>query len=313
MSERRDGSDGSGVGGHQDITVATLVADARQRLLAGGVPAGEAPGDAEVLARHALGWDLTRYALGRSEPPPPDFSARYDALIARRLTREPVSQVTGHREFWGLDFEVTRDVLTPRPETELVVQAALDAGTESTASANRPPVIVDIGPGSGCIAIALARDLPQARFIASDASLAALTVARRNATRLGVAGRIAFVHTAHLPPERDVDFVAANPPYTPLGERDRLPAEVREYEPELALFGGTDGLDVYRQLFRNVPYGLTENGRMIVEVGYDQAARVEALAEPRFWTLERMYRDLQGIARVLVFRVTHHEQRLPVL
>src|SRR6476661_715183 len=108
------------------MTVAEVVARARARLLAGGVPAEEAPGDAEVLARHALGWDLTRYAVSRSEVPPPDFASRYDALIARRLTREPVSQIVGHREFWGLDFEVTRDVLTPRPETELVVQAALD-------------------------------------------------------------------------------------------------------------------------------------------------------------------------------------------
>jgi len=107
-------------------TVAELVARARERLLAGGVPAAEAPGDAEVLARHLLSWDLTRYAASRREAAPSEFAERYDAAIARRLTREPVSQIVGHREFWGLDFEVTRDVLTPRPETELVVQAALD-------------------------------------------------------------------------------------------------------------------------------------------------------------------------------------------
>src|SRR5690349_6979347 len=119
------------------MTVGEAVARARAQLLAGGVPADEAPGDAEVLARHALDWDLTRYAVSRHEAPPPDFASRYDALIARRLTREPVSQIVGHREFWGLEFEVTRDVLTPRPETELLIRAVLDvcAGPDAPSSA----------------------------------------------------------------------------------------------------------------------------------------------------------------------------------
>src|SRR5262245_25687860 len=170
------------------MNVAQLVALARERLLAGGVPPDQAPGDAEVLARHALGWDLTRYASGRRDTAPRDVIERYDALIARRLTREPVSQIVGHREFWGLDFEVTRDVLTPRPETELVVQAALDHWPPGAHQSGQgvPPVVVDIGTGSGCIAIALATERPEARFVASDVSLAALTVARRNAARHGV-------------------------------------------------------------------------------------------------------------------------------
>jgi len=289
--------------------VAELVALARARLIAGGVPADEAPGDAEVLARHALGWDLTRYAVGRGEPPPPDFAARYEPLIARRLTREPVSQIVGHREFWGLDFEVTRDVLTPRPETELVVQAVLDlwpsvcfdgGGPESLTS---HPIVVDIGTGSGCIAIALATELPDARLIASDASFAALTIARRNAARHDVAQQIAFRHTSAIPPESDVEIVVSNPPYIPLEQGASLAAEVRDYEPELALFGGPDGLDFFRLLLDTLPGALTEKGRLVVEVGYDQAERVRALANPRLWTFERAYRDLQGIERVLVFRV----------
>lgn len=282
------------------MTVSELVSRARERLLAGGVPADEAPGDAEVLARDALGWDLTRYTVGRGEAPSPDFAARYDTLIARRLTREPVSQIVGHREFWGLDFEVTRDVLTPRPETELAVQAVLDVCTQAGAPKSAP-IVVDIGTGSGCIAIAVARELPLARLIASDVSLAALKVARRNAARHGVGKRIAFICSEAIPPSDDVEIVVSNPPYIPIGERASLAPEVRDYEPPNALFGGTDGLEFFRRLLDNLPGSLTENGRLIVEAGYDQAARIKALADPRFWSFERSYRDLQGIERVLVF------------
>ena len=188
---------------------------ARERLLAGGVPADEAPGDAEVLARHALGWDLTRLRVGRGEAAPPDFADRYDTLIARRLTREPVSHIVGQREFWGLDFEVTRDVLTPRPETELVVQAALDVCTHAaprssarrSSSTSAPAAGASRSPGEG-----IAR---RRVFIASDVSLAALTVARRNAARHGVGHRIAFVHSESIPPSDDVEIVVSNPPYIP--------------------------------------------------------------------------------------------------
>jgi release factor glutamine methyltransferase len=279
------------------MTVGEIVARARERLLAGGVPAGEAPGDAEVLARHALGWDLARYAIGRGSPAPAGFGEHYDALIGRRLTREPVSQIVGHREFWGLDFEVTRDVLTPRPDTEFVVQAALDIAAKASAS-----VVVDIGTGSGCIVIALATELPDSRFIASDASLAALKVARRNAVRHGVNQRIAFVHTDYIPPEDDVDIIVSNPPYIPGHARDRLPPEVRDYEPEVALFGGDDGLEFYRRLFTRTIGSLNQDGWLIVEVGYDQPAAVTELADPHYWEAGPTYRDLQGLERVLTFR-----------
>src|SRR5262249_52135784 len=155
-----------------------------------------------------------------------------------------------------------------------------------------PPIIIDIGTGSGCIAIALATELPEAWFVASDASLPALEVARRNAARHGVSGRIAFYHTDYIPPENDVEIIVSNPPYVPRRDRDSLAPEVREYEPDMALFGGDDGLDFYRLLFGH-DGDVTENGRMIVEVGYDQAHQVKKLANPRFWTFERSYRDLQ--------------------
>ncbi len=287
------------------MTIVELVARARARLLAGGVPAEEAPGDAEVLARHALGWDLTRYALDRGQPAPSGFADSYDTLIARRLTREPVSQILGYREFWGLEFEVTRDVLTPRPETELVVQAALDAFPRDAAL-----VIVDIGTGSGCIAVTLAKEFPRALLIASDVSLAALEVARRNAARHGVSRRIAFLHTHSLAPETDVDLVVSNPPYVARADAAPLPPEVRDFEPHIALFGGDDGLAVYRGLFAQNRTSLSADcrGRLIVEVGYDQAAAVAAVARERGWTLERTHRDLQGIERVLTFQRVAEDQ-----
>jgi len=255
-----------------------------------------------VLARHVLGWDLTKLAVSLRDAPPPSFQDHYDAAIARRLEREPVSQIVGHREFWGLDFEVTRDVLTPRPETEFAVQAVLDVCRANPAPDFRP-IIVDVGTGSGCIAIALATELPRAMFIASDTSLPALTVARRNAVRHGVAHRIAFLHTRKIPPENDIDIIVSNPPYIPEAQKEALSPEVRLFEPHTALFGGTSGLLYYEDLLSERVYWDLDRsgGRVIVEVGHDQAAAVAALADPRWWTLERTYRDLQGIERTLVF------------
>lgn len=288
------------------MTLGDLVAQARETLLAGGVPPDEAAGDAEFLARHALGWDLTRFVLGRRERPPVAFHERFAALIARRLTREPVSQIVGYREFWGLDFEVTRDVLTPRPETELIVEAALDLFPRDAAI-----VIMDVGTGSGCLAVALAREFPAARLIASDISLPALTVARRNAARHGVQHRIAFLHSGDLAPESDVDLVVSNPPYIPVPDAPLLAVEVREYEPHVALFGGADGLDVYRALLRATRRAITagDDGRLILEVGYGQAGAVTELAGAERWNRERVYRDLQGIDRVLTFRAAQEESR----
>jgi release factor glutamine methyltransferase len=286
------------------LKVGEIVAQARETLRAGGVPPDEAAGDAEFLARHALGFDLTQYALARNELPSPDFPQRFAALIARRLRREPVSQIVGYREFWGLDFEVTRDVLTPRPETELVIEAALEAFQRDA-----PIVILDIGTGSGCLAIALATEFPAAMLIASDISLPALAVARRNAARHGVQNRIAFLHTRELAPENDVDLIVSNPPYVPLRDEARLAVEVRDYEPRVALFGGPDGLDIYRGLLHanRQAIAVGDAGRLIVEVGYGQAADVTALARAARWERERVHRDLQGIDRVLTFRAAPRE------
>jgi release factor glutamine methyltransferase len=274
--------------------VAAMVARARETLLAAGVPADQAPGDAEILARHVLGWTLTDFTLRRGGPAPSGFDAAYAAVVQRRAAREPVSQIVGHREFWGLDFEVTRDVLTPRSETETLIEAALEAFAHDASL-----VVMDVGTGSGCIAVALATEFPNARLIASDVSRPALDVARRNAARHGVEGRMAFLHSGNLISEPGVDLLISNPPYIALRDAGTLPVEVREYEPHVALYGGADGLDVYRALLRDGRGALAPGGRMIVELGYDQAAPVKALARDAGWEVASVRRDLQGIERAM--------------
>ena len=291
------------------IDLAGRVAQARDTLLAAGIPADEAAGDAEVLARHALQWDLTQYTLARRDPAPADFPEAFDRLIARRARREPVSQIVGHREFWGLEFEVTRDVLTPRPESELVVQAALN-----DAHRRKPGLIVDVGTGSGCLAIALAREFPGAQLIATDLSHKALAVARRNAKRHGVDNRIAFYLTDLLPPVPQIDLIVSNPPYVSRQDAASLAPEVREYEPDLALFAGGDGLDVYRRLLPEARYEIAEEGRLILELGVNQAQPVADLAVAAGWEVERLDRDLQGIERTLTLRPSpSYDQRTDLL
>jgi release factor glutamine methyltransferase len=294
------------------MTLAERLAAARARLVGAGISSQESTNDAELLARHALGWDRARLVASLRDPAPGNLDPAYETLIDRRARREPASQIIGVREFWGLDFEVGPDVLTPRPETELIVQAALDLSKTLTESDQ--PVIVDVGTGTGCIAIALATELPQARFVASDASLAALTIARRNAALHHVGDRIAFRHTDWIPPENDVEMIVSNPPYIPAGAHPSLPPEVRDHEPGVALFGGDDGLDFYRQLLDSAG-DLVNGGWLIVEVGYGQADTIRELVAERRplenrdhdWEAGKSYVDLQGIERVLTFRAVHEE------
>jgi release factor glutamine methyltransferase len=278
-------------------TVAGAIAAARDALRRAGVLPDEAAGDAEVLARHLLGWDLTQFTLHRNDPIPAGFDAAYAQLIERRSAREPVSQIVGHREFWGLDFEVTPDVLTPRPETEMLIEAALEVFPPGASIA-----IMDVGTGSGCLAIALAKEFPNARLTASDVSLPALAVARRNAEAHRVSDRITFLHSGDLAREESFDLIVSNPPYISLRETETLPAEVRDHEPHVALFAGEDGLDAYRQLLAGGVRALRPLGRMILELGYDQAQRVTALARDAGWEVEAVRRDLQSIERTLTLR-----------
>jgi len=282
------------------MTIADHVANARRVLEQAGVPPSEAAIDAEVLARTALGWDRAAFVTRRREAADPAFEAPYRALLERRARREPVAYILGEREFWGLPFEVTRDVLIPRPETELIVEEALAAF-----GGGRPPdAVIDVCTGSGCLAVTLAREFGGADIIATDISAAALEVARRNAQRHGVAPRIDF-RPADLLDGIAVraDLIVSNPPYVARRDAGSLAPEVRDHEPHVALFAGEDGLDVYRRLLPAARRRLTRGGKLVLEVGHEQADLVAALAEETGFPLEHTRQDLQGITRTMVFGV----------
>jgi release factor glutamine methyltransferase len=280
------------------MTLQDHVARARERLREAGIRAEEAARDAELLARHVLGWDRAAYLTRRDLPAPSTFEDAFEPLVARRERREPAPLILGRREFWGLDFEITSDVLSPRPETELVVEQA--AGL---ARAMEAPLVVDVGTGSGCIAVSLAGELPRAAIIATDISTAALAVARRNAARHGVDGRIDFRLADLLDgvPERP-DLIVSNPPYVPAASARALAPEVRDHEPAIALFGtGQDGTGTIRALVAAAADRLAPGGFLVFEFGYGQDEAVAALA-PGTLTLETIGEDLQGIPRIAVFR-----------
>ena len=275
------------------------LADARETLIRAGIPAEEAALDAEVLARHVLDCDRATLLTRARDPLPSAFDRLYHALIARRVAREPVAYIMGHREFWGLEFDVTPAVLIPRPETELVVEEAL-------ASLPRRDIvrhIIDVGTGSGCLAVTLAVEFPPANITATDTSHEALAVAYRNADRHNVIGRITFVQADVLKDLTEpADLIVSNPPYVPAGDAATLQAEVARYEPSSALYGGPDGLDVIRRLVGSARQHLAAGGWLIIEFGFGQEAAVREVAREAGWNVARIRSDLQGIPRVAVLR-----------
>ena len=274
-------------------TLQEEIRGARGPLVAAGLTPDEAALDAEVLARHVLGWDrgelLTRWHL----PPPATFCAAYTALIARRAAREPVALITGRREFWGLEFHVTRDVLIPRPETELLLEQAL-----ARCAAKPCNRIVDVGTGSGCIAVALAHELPAARIIGVDCSAAALAVAAHNVARHGLAGRVHLVRSTLLDAiAAPVDLIVSNPPYVARDDARVLQPEIIDFEPRIALFADDDGLAVLRDLCEAAASRLAPDGLLVVEFGATQEPALRAIAGARGWTMETKV-DLAGLPRV---------------
>jgi release factor glutamine methyltransferase len=270
---------------------------------------------AELLLMHVLGRDRTwLYAHAESVIEPARAEA-YFALIARRAAGEPTQYLTGKQEFWGLEFEVNRDVLIPRPETEHVVEVALERLPRRTgerdvrAGAGGKLRIADVGTGSGSIAVALATELPNAEIVATDISKAALEVARRNAIRHGAADRIELVKTNLLEQilhdsrsgdeDRVFDLIASNPPYLAHDEKEALPREVREHEPHVALFGGATGTDVYARLIEQAGTLLRLGGVLVMELGYNSAPQVAQLLRNAAWTNVEMTNDLAGIPRVI--------------
>jgi len=287
-----------------NMTVFEHVGTARDKLAEAGLAQRDAALDAELLARHALGWDRTTYISSRHAAAPTTFPAEYDALVARRARREPISLITGHREFWGLDFDVTSAVLTPRPETELIIEEVLALLEEDVDPGSVLWRIVDVGTGSGCLAVALAHELSISRVLATDVSEAALAVAKGNAAKHGVADRVTFIRTSFLDGVGGIpNLVVANLPYVPTAATKMLVPEIGAHEPRLALDGGPDGLDCIRTLLKQVATRLVDGGHLVLEFGLGQDDVVQELvAGQDGLDLLRLRHDLQGIPRTAVIR-----------
>jgi release factor glutamine methyltransferase len=276
------------------VTVAEAVEKAAARL-AEGPHKERARLDAEALLMHLLeanrAWLITHgdYEIGK------ESTSRHAELVERRYRGEPIQYITGETEFYGLPFRVTRDVLIPRPETEHLVEQAIALAREFM-----EPRIVDVGAGSGAIAVALAVHLAGARITTIDVSADALAIARENAARNAVSEQLRFLQGDLLEPVagEEFDLVVSNPPYVPEADRESLSVEVREYEPAQALFAGRDGLDVYRRLIPAAYAALAPGGYVLLEIGYGQAEGVRALLAGRRFEGIHFLPDLQGIARV---------------
>lgn len=276
-----------------------LIADARRRLRGAGIPADEAALDARLLAQHVLGWDAARLLTHGDEATSAQFQGDYESLVARRVAREPLAYITGVREFWNLAIEVTPAVLIPRPETELLIESALEHFERA-----QPIRILDVCTGSGCVAVGLGREFPRAHLIASDISEDALEVARRNVMRYGLASRLRCVQADLLAGlTGPFDLIVANPPYVPTTDAPTLQPEVREFEPFAALFAGEDGLQIVRRLLKEAAAALPEDGLLIFEFGAGQADAIEALIErtPSL-TLVEVKHDLQDTPRAAVIQ-----------
>ncbi|MCS6879777.1 MAG: peptide chain release factor N(5)-glutamine methyltransferase [Oscillochloridaceae bacterium] len=284
-------------------SIAELLQDAATRLQATSATPRL---DAELLLAHTLGWPRARVLAERRHLPSPEQAAAFAALVARRERGEPVAYLVGHKEFYGLDLEVTPATLIPRPETEVLVELALIEArrllqTQSDAAGWPGLTIADIGTGSGAIAIALATHLPQALVYAVDISPEALAVAERNVARHRLRERVRLLQGDLLAPlPEPVDLIVSNPPYTVYAE---IAPEVRAYEPRLALDGGPNGVAVYRRLLAMAPAALRPHGALLLEIGAWQGQAVADLVRTALPGAEvRVHQDLAGRDRVVVAR-----------
>lgn len=279
------------------MTLHDALSEARARLTRAGIRADEAAIDVEVYARTILGWDRARLIADLREPMPAALEPTFSAWVARREQREPTAYITGTREFWGLDLTVSSAVLIPRPESELIVEAAL-----RLVPTDRPARLADVGTGSGCLALAIAHERPLVTVTATDISAEALVVASGNATRLGMSDRVHCVCTSFLDGvDGPFDLIVANPPYVKDGDLPALSRQVAGYEPHVALFGGSDGLRAVAQVLDGAATRLVPGGWLVMEFGLGQDEGVSALitAHPAF-RLDHILHDLQGIPRTAV-------------
>ena len=253
--------------------------------------------NAEVLLMFVLGVHRAYLYAHPERELTPDEENRYDEVLAQRATGLPSQYITGHQEFWGLDFVVSPAVLIPRPETEHLVETVLEL-----ARGMPHPKLVDVGTGSGCIALALAHELQAAEVYAVDVSAEALEIARANAVRLQLDERVRLVQSnvlEALVDERGFDFVVSNPPYVGFGEADKVQKSVRDFEPQVAVFAGEQGLDVIGPLVQQAHSALKPGGWLAMEIGYSMRDAVVNLLSPTLWDEVRVIPDLQGIPRVV--------------
>ena len=292
----------------KSLTIADALRGASATLSVAGL--AEPRREAGTLLSHALGRDQA-YLVTHSDEVMTDVQlADFRACVERRAAGEPFQYIAGRQEFYGLEFEVTPDVLIPRPETELLVETALELLRDTPS-----PSVCDIGTGSGCILVSLLHERKDARGVGCDISLPALYVATRNAQRHGVFDRLCFFlsdcfgcweseeedGTEAIPPR--FHMIVSNPPYVAESDLGGLQREVRDHEPRVALTPGGDGLSVIRRLVSEAPGFLKPGGHLLLEIGFNQHEQVAALIDPAVWTLLDIHRDLQGIPRTVALRL----------
>ncbi|MCA1614015.1 MAG: peptide chain release factor N(5)-glutamine methyltransferase [Acidobacteria bacterium] len=296
MSKHPDSADDGG----DSPTVAQALAEAAAILRRGGIE--DSRREAATLLSDLLGRDRAYLFAHADDALAPPLLTKFRARAARRASGEPVQYITGRQEFYRLDFEVTPAVLIPRPETELLVETALEL-----LRAERAPLVCDLGAGTGCVAISLLHERADALGVALDISPEALAVAARNAARHGVSDRLELLVSdcfdALAPPARKFSLVVSNPPYVPESDIAGLQREVRDHEPRVALTPGGDGLSVIRRLLLEAPRHLRPRGRLVFEIGFGQREAVRDLVDPSVWTTLAVRPDLQGIPRAVALRL----------
>jgi len=259
--------------------------------------------DAEVLLAHARDCQRIELYTAFEEEPDDNIKAEFRELVKRRSAGTPVAYLVKHKEFYSLDFEVTEDTLIPRPETEHLVLRALDIAADVYKQVERPLRVADIGTGSGCIAIAFAKQFAAAELVAVDASEAALEVAHRNAIVHEVDSRVDFLKSDLLEslPDATFDLILSNPPYVSQAEYAQLPATVREFEPTAALVGGPEGYELIARLIGQAQPRLAAHGKLLIEMSPMLIERQSEFV-PEQWTAE-VVKDLAGKPRILVLSV----------
>ncbi len=278
-------------------SIAEALKESSRILEAAGVP--ESRREAGSLLSLVLGKDRTFLISHAEDSMDDDSFGQFREFVERRAAGEPLQYITGVQDFYGREFRVTPDVLIPRPETELLVEAALEVNKNENA------FICDVGTGSGCIAITLLCELPRARAVAVDKSAAALEIAKLNAAKQAVADRAVFVLSDcfdALENEYQFDLIVSNPPYVSASALAGLQREVRDHEPLVALSPGPDGLSVIRRLLTEAPAYLKPNGHLLMEIGFDQGEAVRNLVDNSGWSLLEIRPDLQSIPRIVVLK-----------